>query len=102
MLEDAKNPDNTVMGLLCLAVSLLGGQLNCISQILCASEPFQPMLALVRFVHSCTKLNNLPVLCDTFASWKATRDDLTHSCTKAIWTGSAGLLKPIQVYKSQI
>lgn len=53
-LENAKNPDNAVMGLLCLTVSLLGIQLNCISQILCASEPFQSMLALVGFVHSCT------------------------------------------------
>lgn len=47
MLENAKNPDNTVMGLLCLTVSLLGSQLNCISQILCASEPFHSTLALV-------------------------------------------------------
>lgn len=54
MLEDAKNPDNAVMGLLCLAVSLLGGQLKFIFQILCALKPFQSMLVLVRFVHSCT------------------------------------------------
>lgn len=85
MLENAKNPESTVMRLLCLTVSLLGSQLNCIFQILCASEPFQSML---------------PVLRDTFASWKATRDDLTHSCSKATLSGSEELLKLIQVYKS--